>query len=175
MVIDQEKVKSIIGVLQDNGDDALTKEFRAIVAMARSRQQARNGIEDQSLPIFLHLIPFAILTNKAISPPAGWKTEIKAFFGSIDFKNSGKNRVWFSDVQIRDMLDALLSLQVKRQVLNKLKDFKQKPYYAILIKEINAFFAENKKLQDLGIELKHMKDEEGLLSLALFIQKDRIF
>ena len=175
MVIDQEKMKSIIGVLHDHGDESLTKEFRAIVAMARSRQQAKSGIEDQSLPIFLYLIPFAILTNRDILPPVKWKTELKDFFGNIDVRNSGKRRVWFSEEQIRNMLDGLLTLQVKKQILNKLEAFKGKTYYVSLTREIDRFFAENKKLRDLGIELKHLKDEGGLLSLALFVQKTRIF
>ena len=62
-LIDQEKAKQIIEILQDHGNPELTKEFRAIVAMARSRQEARGEIKAQSLPIFLHLIPYAILTK----------------------------------------------------------------------------------------------------------------
>ena len=175
MIIDQEKIKNIIGVLTENGDDALIKEFRSIVSMARSRQQARNGIESQSIPIFLHLIPFAILMNNNIEPPTGWKGELKAFFGTIDINNSGKKKLWFSDKQIQEMLDNQLNPQVKKQILNKIEGFKDRPYYPIMAKGVIDFFTGKKKLENIGIELKHMKDEEGLLSISLFLKTQRIF
>lgn len=175
MVIDQEKIKNILSVLKNHGDDSLMKEFRAIVAMARNRQQARNEIDAQSIPIFLHLIPYAILINRGINPPKGWKTELEAFFGSIDIKNSGKRRLWFSDTQILNMLDDLLNIQVKKQILKKAELFKGSTYYSVLVNGVASFFNENKKLEDLGIDIKHKEDESGLLSLSLSIRNKLVF
>ena len=175
MLIDQNKVSGIFDILTKNGDDALVKEFRAIVAMARSRQQARNGIESQGIPILLHLIPFAILMNNNIEPPTGWKGELKAFFGNIDIYNSGKKKLWFSNEQIQEMLDNQLNPQVKKQILNKIGNFKNKPYYRLMVEGVTNFFTETKKLEDIGIKLKHIKDEEDLLSIVLFLKTQRIF
>lgn len=176
MIIDQDKARSILALLKKNGDDTLTREFRAIVAMARSRQQAKNVIEDQGVPILLHLIPFAILTNAHLETPVNWKSELKAFFGNIDIRNSGKRKKqWFSAEQIQDIWDASLTSaagkHIKRQLLDKSEQFRAKASRSALVKGINDFFSTSKRLKDLGIELKYAENE----FLSLFIHEKKIF
>lgn len=175
MEFKKDKLAEIIEVLKKHGDNSLTREFQMIVAMAKSRQQAKNAIENHYIPIFQHLIPFAIFINKNVEPPTSWKKEIKAFFGNIDFMNASKKRQWFSDIQIQEMFDESLDFYAKKRILSKLEDFKNKQQLVLLKKEIEEFFSNNKKLIDLGIKLKYQKDEENLLSLSLYINNQKIF
>jgi hypothetical protein len=162
----KKATQRIIDVLSKYDPDMVDK-FREIIAMARSRQDARQEINAQSLPLFKHLIPFVIMRNNNIIPPKNWVDEINAFLIAIDSKNRKKNKQWFSAKEIQNILNGLLdSTPIKKIIYNKLEPF---PIKESVKKGIDDFFENNPPtLEKLNIEFKYVPSEEGK-ELALFL------
>jgi hypothetical protein len=159
----------IIDVL-NKYDPELVEKFREIIAMARSRQDARQEINAQSFPIFKHLIPYVMMKKNKIEPPKNWANEIKAFLLAIDGKNRKKTKQWFSAKEIQYVLNGLLdSIVIKQIVFDKFKSFPSES----VKQDINDFFKNDPTFEKLNVELKYIPSEEGK-ELALFLNGMKI-
>jgi hypothetical protein len=157
----------IVSVLEKY-DPEMVEKFKQILAMARSRQDARQEINAQSFPIFKHLIPYVIMKKNKITPPKNWIDEINAFLSAIDTKNVGKKRMWFSAPEVLDLLNSFLVKRVEAIVLKKLDSFPISTKKRI-IPDIHKFFEQgNLKLETIGISLRYIPGEYGK-ELALFL------
>jgi len=153
-------IQKISNFLKTN-DMELYEKFRKIVAMARSRQDARQEINAQSMPLFKHLIPYALMKKKGIVPPGSWKSEIYGFLHNIDVKNSGKKKMWFSAPEILDLLNSFLDPRIEQDILKKIEIFSE-PTKRKIIPEINKFFAQKDlKLESIGIGLQYIPGKYG--------------
>jgi hypothetical protein len=151
----------------------MVEKFKQIIAMARSRQDARQEINAQSFPIFKHLIPYVMMKKNKIEPPKNWVDEINAFLAAIDSKNVGKKRMWFSASEILDLLNSFLVKRVEAMILNKLESFPISAKNKI-IPDINEFFNQgNLKLETIGITIKYVSGKYGK-ELALFLNRIKI-
>jgi len=161
----------ILNVLHKYDPDMVEK-FKEIIAMARSRQDARQEINAQSLPLFKHLIPYVLMKKNKIEPPKNWVNEIKSFLIAIDSKNRKKNKQWFSAKEIQNILNGLLdSIVIKQIIFNKLKSF---PISESVKQGINDFFKNDPPtFEKLNIELKYIPSEDGK-ELVLFLNGRKI-
>lgn len=162
-----EGVNKISKYLKENNTE-LYEYFRQIVAMAKYRLDARQEINAQSIPLFKHLIPYALMKKHGIVPPTNWVGEIKEFLLNIDGKNRRKNGLWFTAKEIQAVLDGLLDSIVMKKLIYKKLDSLHMAIPSPVREDINNFFDSEPKLEKLKIELKYVPSEEDR-DLSIFI------
>lgn len=155
-------IEGFIRKLKEEGHLKYASELRYITAMARYRQHALSEINNKSIPLFLHLIPYIVMRKNGIIPPNSWLPEIKGYLKNIDAKNSGRKKMWFSDVEVLNTLNGFLNKKVEELILEKLDTFPTSTKNRVY-PEIKEFFNKSPlKLERLGLKLRYEPGEYGL-------------
>lgn len=151
--------KLILSFLRENNQVDLMKRFHQVISMSRSRQDAKQEINAKSIPIFLHLIPYAVMKEMKLVVPKTWVSEINNYLDNIDIKNSGKTKTWFSATQVFEIIDSFLDRKVEDLVFKKLSGYSS---FSKIKPEIKKFFSrEPLSLKNLNISLKHVPSDYG--------------
>lgn len=146
-------------------------------AMARNRKEVIQEVNNQSTPLFEHLIPLVALKQKKLPYPTNWPGEINSCLLRIHAKNGSKSskKRWLEAGDIERILNEHLIPNLQSSIMRKLEQEKgkSKPFpektQSIVKEYLSKLFSSEATLAGMGISLKYKDDP-----LTLFINKERI-
>jgi len=138
--------KAIMKFLKDNNGGMLINEFKQVIAMARSRQEARNKILHLADTIVKHLTLLILFRKNNVEVPTVWIKELKSYFVDIE-------STWFTNEQVLDIINEIF-VDAKKKILIILEEYPVLIYKKIKVK-VDEIFEKKQNLKDLGVDFKN--------------------
>jgi len=146
-------------------------------AMARNRKEVIQEVNNQSTPLFEHLIPLVALRQEKLHYPTSWPGEINSCLLRIHAKNGskGSKKRWLEAGDVERILNEHLIPNLQLSVMRKLEQEKgkSKPFpektQSIVKEYLSELFGSEATLSKMGVSLKY-----GDGPLSIFINREQI-